>query len=339
MVVVGVDVHKRSHTFVAVDGVGRKLGELTVAANEDGHDKAIRWAVREFGPDLKWGVEDCRAMASRLERDLLRAGHAVVRVTPRLSAQQRRTVRDRGKSDPIDALAVARVVLAEPGLPVATHDGQARELKLLVDRRDRLVQRRTATINQLRWYLLAVDTDLDPSRSALTHAKGQHLLMAALTGRDGIDARFAREDLAEVIRLTVAIAALAAEITPLVQAAAPNLLAIPGCGALSAAKIVGETAGVARFRSEACFAMHAGVAPIPVWSGRTAGRVRLCKYGNRQLNAALHRIAITQARLDSPGKVYIDKRVKENKTKTEAIRCLKRRLARVVFNALRTELT
>ena len=149
-------------------------------------------------------------MASRLERDLLRAGHAVVRVTPRLSAQQRRTVRDRGKSDPIDALAVARVVLAEPGLPVATHDGQARELKLLVDRRDRLVQRRTATINQLRWYLLAVDTDLDPSRSALTHAKGQHLLMAALTGRDGIDARFAREDLAEVIRLTVAIAALAA---------------------------------------------------------------------------------------------------------------------------------
>lgn len=120
MVVVGSDVHKRTHTFVAVDEVGRKLGEKTVKATPEGHDKAISWARERFGAQLLWAVEDCRHLSARLELDLLDAGERVVRVPPKLMAEQRRTARTRGKSDPIDALAVTRAALREPDLLVTT---------------------------------------------------------------------------------------------------------------------------------------------------------------------------------------------------------------------------
>jgi hypothetical protein len=107
MVVVGADVHKRSHTFVAVDEAGRKLGQLTVKADAKGHDEAVRWAEQTYGADLKWGIEDCRHLSARLEMDLLDAGQRVVRVPPKMMAEQRRTARTHGKSDPIDALADA----------------------------------------------------------------------------------------------------------------------------------------------------------------------------------------------------------------------------------------
>ena len=117
----------------------------------------------------------------------------------------------------------------------------------------------------------------------------------------------------------------------------PALLALPGCGELTAAKLVGEAAGVTRFKSEAAFARHAGVAPIPVWSGNTAGRVRMTRSGNRQLNAALHRIAVTQIRLDGLGRAYYRKRLNAGASNPEALRSLKRRLARVVFHHLHTD--
>jgi transposase len=122
-----------------------------------------------------------------------------------------------------------------------------------------------------------------------------------------------------------------------VRQIAPVLLALPGCGELTAAKLVGEVAGVTRFKSEAAFARHAGVAPIPVWSGNTAGRVRLTRSGNRQLNAALHRIAVTQIRLQGLGQTYYRHRQAAGDSNTEALRCLKRRLARVVFHHLHTD--
>ena len=112
---------------------------------------------------------------------------------------------------------------------------------------------------------------------------------------------------------------------------------MPGCGELTAAKLVGETAGVTRFKSEAAFARHAGVAPIPVWSGNTAGRVRLTRSGNRQLNAALHRIAVTQIRLEGLGQAYYREDGPPANSNTEALRCLKRRLARIVFHHLHTD--
>jgi transposase len=338
MVVVGADVHKRTHTFVAVDDVGRTLGETVVAATTAGHQKALLWAGQQFGPELVWGIEDCRPLSARLERDLLSAGQRVVRVAPKLMAQARASARTRGKSDPIDALAVARAVLREPNLPVASHDVVSRELKLLVDRREDLVAQRTSTINRLRMRIHELDPAHAPALGSLHRAKPRQLLTDWLSTQPGMLAELACDELADINRLTDVIDALAARIADRAAAAAPALLALPGCGALTAAKLVAETAGVTRFKSEPAFARHAGVAPIPVWSGNTAGRVRMTRSGNRQLNAALHRIAITQIRLtDSPGHSYYRKRLAAGNSTTEALRCLKRRLARVVFTRLRAD--
>jgi len=337
MVVVGADVHKRTHTFVAVDQVGRELGSKTFEATTVGHRDAVRWARQKFGDELTWAIEDCRHLSARLERDLLTAGQAVVRVPPKMMAEQRRVARTRGKSDPIDALAVARAVLRQPDLPVASHDETSRELKLLVDRREDLVQQRTSTINRLLWRVHELDPAAAPPAKSLDTVKQQNLLMNQLEGIDGLVAELAREELTDVIELTVRINKLARRIADLTLVAAPSLLALPGVGALTAAKLVGESAGISRFKSEAAFARHAGIAPIPVWSGNTAGRVRLTRSGNRQLNAAIHRIAVTQIRMDGLGKTYYEKKKAEGMSTPEALRCLKRRLARVVFNTLKTD--
>jgi transposase len=338
MVVVGADVHKRCHTFVAVDEVGRRLGEKTVKASTAGHIEAIMWARQQFGTELMWGIEDCRNMSARLERDLLTAGQQVVRVPTKLMSQVRKSARVRGKSDPIDAEAVARAVLREPNLPVASHDEVSRELKLLIDRREVLVAQRTSAINRLRWHVHELDPSRDPKPRSLDTTKHQQALQAWLDTTPGLVAEMARAELADIIRLTEQINALAKRISVRVRDVAPTLLAIPGCAELTAAKLVGEAAGVGRFKSEAAFACHAGVAPIPVWSGNTAGQVRLSRSGNRQINAALHRIAVTQIRTDgSAGQTYHNNLRATGKTKAEARRCLKRRLARAVFQALHAD--
>ena len=337
MVVVGADVHKRTHTFVAVDEVGRKIGEKVVAATTAGHRQAVRWARTQFGVELVWAVEDCRHLSARLERDLLSAGQKVVRVPPKLMAQTRASARTRGKSDPIDALAVARAYLREPDLPVASHDEVSRELKLLVDRREDLVGQRTSTINRLLWRVHELDPSRAPKPASLDLTKHRRTLGDWLAAQPGLVAELAREELADITRLTESINALGKRISERVRAIAPALLSMPGCGELTAAKIIGETAGVGRFKSEAAFARHSGVAPIPVWSGNTAGRVRMTRSGNRQLNAALHRIAVTQIRLDGLGQAYYRGRLAAGDSSTEALRCLKRRLARVVFGHLHTD--
>jgi transposase len=261
----------------------------------------VRWARERFGENVVWAIEDCRHLSARLERDLLTAGQTVVRVPPKMMAEQRRIARTRGKSDPIDAAAVAPAALREPDHPVATHDETSRELKLLVDRRDDLVKRRTATINQLLWRVHELDPAWAPKARSLDLAKHQQILADRLANVPGVVAELAREELAEVVEYTTKINAYTKRIETLVATVAPTLLAMPGVGALTAAKLVGEAAGVARFKSEAAFARHAGIAPIPVWSGSTKGRVRLTRSGNRQLNAAIHRIAVTQIRLDGLG--------------------------------------
>src|SRR3954453_14069481 len=220
MVVVGSDVHKRTHTFVAVDEVGRKLAEINVKADHTGHDRAIRWARDRFGEAVqRWAVEDCRHLSARLEIDLLEAGEAVVRVAPKLMAEQRRLARTRGKSDPIDALAVARAALREPDLPVAAHDEASRERKLLVDRREDLVAERTRMINRLRWHLHRIapgDPEADPKPKALRRANSRQALVAWLQGRTGIDARLARDILADIDRVSPVIDDLEREITVLI---------------------------------------------------------------------------------------------------------------------------
>ncbi|MFI0446617.1 IS110 family transposase [Actinomadura sp. 6N118] len=330
---IGVDAHKRTHTLVAVDQVGRKLGERTVRATPDGNVEAATWAAQ--WSEVTFAVEDCRHVTRRLEADLLKAGYRVVRVTTQLMAGQRRAGRERGKSDPIDALAVARVALREPDLPVAHLDGPSREVKLLADYRDDLVTQRTRICSQLRWHLHELDPELEIPSRGLRRRCVQDQLEAHLAGMPGVVAELARELLARCREMTVRINQLERQLKRLVEAMAPELLAVPGCGVLGAATIIAETAGVQRFKSKAAFARFTGTAPIPVWSGNS-DRVRLNRGGNRRLNCAFHMIAVTQTRGVGPGKHYIDKLLAQGKTRTEAIRLLRRRISDVVYRTLKT---
>lgn len=338
VLMVGVDVHKDSHTAVVVDELGRRSAQRTVNAVDAGHLQLVAWAVGQAGgQQLCWAVEDCRHVSVRLERALLDAGHRVLRVPPKLMAGARSSARTRGKSDPIDALAIARAALREPDLPVAEHDAGTRELKLLVDHREQLVAERTRKINRLRWQLHELDPELDLPARGLDKPTRLAWLAELLADQytESVTGELAAENVADIRVLTTRVRALERRLAQRSAAIAPQLLELEGCGALSAAKIIGETARPGRFRSEACFAMHAGVAPIPASSGRSH-RHRLARGGNRQLNAALHRIAITQiGRPGSLGRAYYDKRVQAANSPTDARRALKRCLARVVFNLLR----
>src|SRR5215207_7275606 len=166
MVTFGVDAHKRTHTVVAVDGRGTPLGQITVGTTSKDHLGLLRWAAR-FGAERRWAVEDCRHLSRRLERDLLSAGERIVRVPPKLMAHARDSARTYGKSDPIDALAVARAAQREPDLPLARLDGPDRELRLLVDHRESLVAERTRLICRLRWHLHELDPAWEPKARSL----------------------------------------------------------------------------------------------------------------------------------------------------------------------------
>ena len=339
MVTLGVDAHKRTHTIVAVDEHGRQLGQCTISTTSKDHLELLRWADRLAARgSRRWAVEDCRHLSRRWERDLLSAGEVIVRVPPKLMTSVRNSARTYGKSDPIDALAIARAALREPDLPAARLDGPDRELRLLVDHREDLVAERTRVICRLRWHLHELDPSWEPRARALDRASGYDTVEAHLAGFTGLVARIARALVAHGRRLTVEIDQLHAEITDLAERLAPSLLAVPGCGALTAAKIVGETAGVGRFKSRDAYARHNGTAPLPVWSSNKA-RHRLSRTGNRQLNAALHRIALTQARVHPAARNLMARRKAAGDSGTEALRILKRRLSDAIYAALRTDLT
>jgi transposase len=334
MVTLGGDCHKRNHMLVAVDENGRPQGELRVAATTGGHMEALAWA-RQW-PERRWALENCRHLSRGLERDLLTAGEAVVQVSPKLMGTARRSGREPGKSDSIDAVAVARAALRERHLPVAQLEGRARELKLLVDHREDLVGERTRIQNRLLWHLHELEPGLTLPPRGLVRQVVLADVQARLQRHRGTVAEIARDLVVLLLALTKSVKELQRRIAALASELAPSLLRLRGCGALSAAKLVAETADVRRFRSPAAFAMHNGTAPIPVSSGNQH-RHRLNRGGNRQLNAALHRIAITQLRLGGEAKVYVARRLSNGNTKTEAIRALRRQLSDEVYRRLRLD--
>jgi transposase len=234
---------------------------------------------------------------------------------------------------------VARAALREPDLPIARLDGVEREIRLLVDRREDLVAERTRIIARLRWHL----HELDPGWTAPVKLERDSAFVkvkAHLSDRnDGVVVGGLALRLIEHLRLlTDEIDELTAEITVRVNSLAPSLLAIVGCGALSAAKIIGETAHAGRFRSKDAYARHNGTAPLPVWSSNEQ-RHRLSCTGNRQLNAALHRIALTQARCYPPARELLERRKNGGDGGMEGLRVLKRRLSDVVYRAMLTDET
>lgn len=334
MIVVGIDPHKQTHTAVAIDAAtGRALGELTVKARTPGFERLVEWA-RGLDDERTFAVEDGRHVSGHLERHLIGRGERSVRVPPRMMGEARRTDRVWGKSDPVDATAVARAALRHPDLPVATLAGAEREIGLLVGHREMLVNERTDRICKLRWFLHDLDPDLAPSLRTLDRFKTLERLAQALRALEpSVAQELCLELLGRCREITVRANELERRIRALVKTHAPALLQIPGCAALTAAKIMAETAQISRFPTEGHFARYAGTAPIPASSG-ARHRQRFNRRGNRQLNAAMHRIAVTQIRIHGPAQDFIARKRAEGKTKTEAIRALKRHITRTVFKTM-----
>ena len=338
MIVIGTDAHKRTHTLVALDGVsGATRGQRTVPASEEGTLEALRFAASLDG-DRVWAVEDCRHVSARLERALLAAGERVIRVPPALTGASRKASRVPGKSDPIDATAVALAAIREgvEKLPVAFLDEQAYEIRVLCDYRDQLISERTKLINRLRWHLVRIAPELE-SQLGPAALKGPQIRarlarqLAKLPASPPL--RVAKALLRRINEISREERELFSELTELLKAHAPQLLERRSIGPVTAAVIIGRTAGARRFRSEACFARHAGTAPIPASSGKTV-RYRLHRGGDRQLNRAIHIIALGRAAWDPATRVYLQRKQTEGKTKREAIRCLKRHIAREIYNLL-----
>lgn len=335
MITLGIDAHKRTHTVVAVDELGRQLATKTTdTTTTAGHLALLRWVeALDGGQEREWAVGDCRHLSRRLEVDLLAAGERIKRVPPKLMAHARDSARTCGKSDPIDALAVARAALRHVDLPVAQLDGPARELRLLVDHREDLVNERTRCINRLCWHLPELDPTWDPTVRSLTSYRTIDAVSPRLAGIDGMVARIAGDIARHIREQSVHERVLEREIAQRVNVLASTLLALVGVGALTAATIVAEVADVRRFRSKDAFARHNGTAALPVWSGNRE-RHRLARTGNRQLNAAIHRIAITQARCHPGARAYLERRAAIGNTAGETGRALKRHLSDIVFRAL-----
>jgi transposase len=207
----------------------------------------------------------------------------------------------------------------------------------LVDHRDDLVDERRRAQQRLRWHLHELDPELAVPAGALDRAVWLDRLARRLARQEQtVLVRIARELLSRCRSLTRTILELERELEKTTSATAPALLTLPGCGALSAAKLLGEIGPIERFHTDAQLARHAGVAPLEASSG-THQRHRLDRGGNRQLNCALHRIAITQARIHPPARAYLARKQSEGKSRREALRCLKRQLARTVHTTLKNE--
>ena len=333
MIVIGVDAHRQTHTAAAIDGqTAQLLDGRTVPARKIGHEGLLLWA-RGIDEQRVWAIEDARNMSGGLERHLLAAGEEVLRVPPKLMFTERKTVRQFGKSDPIDALAVARAAIREPRLPHAVLAGPDREVKLIADHRDDLLEECTRHQRRLRWHLHEIDPELD------TIPRGMHPdHLAKLTRRlarmdQTAQVVICRELIVRIRELTRRCQTLQRQLAGLVRQQRPELLELVGCGPLMAARIIAEVANVERFDTEAQFANYCGVAPLPASSGQRQ-RHRLNRTGNRKLNRALHIIAVTQIRIYGPARDYIARRIADGKTNREAMRALKRHLARRVFQIL-----
>jgi len=336
MIVIGTDTHKQTHTCGAVfAGTGQLAGELTAPARKTGFTELLDWG-RRLDAERIWAIEDCRHVSGSLERFLVASGERVVRVPPKLMGESRRGERSAGKSDVIDALAIARAALREgpETLPAAHLDERSLQLKLLLDHREDLVKARTEDQQRLRWHLHDLWPELEIPAGALDRMVWLDRIARKLSrAAQGTRALISRELLVEIRRRTRRVKGLEREIGALVKAQAPELLELEGCGALTAAKLVAETAGAKRLASDAKFARLAGVAPIPASSGNHT-RYRLDRGGNRQLNCALHRIAVTQGRFHAPAREFLARKQAEGKSRMEALRCLKRHLARRVWRLL-----
>lgn len=336
----GVDTHSDVHVAAAVDHLGGVLGTEQFKTTPAGYRKLLAW-LQSFGPLHKVGVEGTGSYGAALARHLAEHDVSVVEV-----ARPNRQVRRRhGKSDIVDAIAAARAVLSgEATATPKTHDGPVEALRAL-----KVVQRsankaRTQALNQLRALVATAPAEL---RERLRHLSTEELLRTCAGFRVAADddslhgvLRLAMRELAQRVRhLDAQLLTATTRLHRISKRIAPGLVAMFGVGPDVASTLL-VTAGdnPHRLAREQSFAALCGVSPIPATSGKTQHRHRLNRGGDRQANAALWRIALVRLSHDPTTRAYMAKRISEGKSKTEALRCLKRYIARQVFNALPDEL-
>jgi transposase len=336
-VIVGVDTHKHEHVAVAIDGLGGRLGELYMAANAGGCEQLLNWA-RTFGAVHGFGVEGTGSYGIGLARFLRRHGETVIEVSRPPRAGERRLD---GKSDPIDAENAARQVLA--GRATSTPklaDGAVEAIRLTRIARNTAVKAHSQAIITLKATLVTASEELRGALEPLSDYK----LMTACGALDN-DGDPADPDVAmrHVLRslarrwldLHQEIKSHTKRLKALTTATAPTLVESFGIGPdIAGELLVAAGDNTDRIRSEAAFAKLCGACPVPAGSGKTAGRHRLNRGGNRQANAALYRTVIVRMRWHEPTITYVERRTAEGLTKKEIIRCLKRYLAREVYAIL-----
>jgi transposase len=341
-VVLGVDTHAEEHVAAVITALGVLVASSAFAATAPGYRALVAWA-RGHGAVRRAGVEGTGSYGAALARHLRAAGVAVIEVNRPDRAARRR----RGKTDAVDAEAAARAVLGgQAAVTPKTADGPVETLRLLKLAKDSAVKARTQAINQLKAVLVGADPELREAMTGLGRAalirRCAELADPDTTDDDGVAATVAytlRLLAHRVQHLSAEVNELAKRITHAIEAHAPQLLERRGVGPDSAAALL-ITAGdnPERLHTEASLAALCGASPIEASSGKTR-RHRLNRGGDRQANAALHRIAITRLRCDQRTRDYVDRRTAEGKTRREALRCLKRYIAREIYNLIRPATT
>lgn len=330
MQAIGIDTHKDSLAVCLVDQLGTALAERTFDNNPAGHRALLEWS-QVMAPQSRVGIEGSASFGAPAARFLLAAGLEVREVPPHLSRRERLRTRRAGKSDPGDALAIARVALREGELPPVRLVDRSLEIQLLVEAREDVVTETIRVRNRLHADLRVLVPGYGATAVNLTAVRHQRTVGRALRPLPGVQAELARSRLVRLRVLAREERVLALRIARLVDG--HPLLDLPGAGPLVTAKLIGEVGDIGRFRSADAFAALAGVAPIPASSGQVQ-RMRLNRGGNRQLNRALFIIAMTQARYYPPAKAYVERKKAEGKSWREALRALKRQLVRTIFRLL-----
>jgi transposase len=332
-VVIAVDPHKRSWTAAAVDGSLQLQTSIRVVANREGYRELRRFAVRWSASS--WAIEGTGGLGAPLAARLLADGLAVLDVPAKLAARVRALSTGHGrKTDEADAVSVGVAAWTATGLVSVQFDEMALALRALTEHRDDLVKTRTQTVNRL--HVLLAHLIPGGAQTGLS-ADGAAAMLRRVRPRDvlGVTRRRLAVDLVgEVRRLDQRIAATGEQISTAVGESGTTLTGLFGIGGMLAGKILARIGSVHRFASAAAFASYCGTAPIAVSSGDVV-RHRLSRAGDRQLNYALHVMAITQISHDTAGRAYYQRKRAAGKSHKEALRCLKRRLSDVVYRQLR----
>jgi transposase len=332
VITIGIDPHKSSHTAVALDPTGRVVGESRLPATKTTLERLLCWAER--WPDRTWAIEGASGLGHLLAQRLVASGETVFDVPATLAARVRLLARGHGrKTDGIDAASVARVAQSQPDLRRVGPEDQSVVLRLLSDRRDELTGERRRAVNRLHRILRDLLAGGAPTELS---AEAAARLLGRLRPRSAVDLErkaMARALIADVRRIDRSLVENRARCATAVAASGTTLTSVFGISEVLAAKILGHVGDIGRFASADRFASYSGTAPIEVSSGEVT-RHRLSRSGNRSLDDALHIAARVQTMHAGPGRDHYSRKVREGKSSREALRSLKRQLAKVVYRHL-----